>query len=273
MNDLLLTNLTETFARFVNELELSFEYIKEEERVKLLELTTLESFKNNPENLGNLNSTLEKFSEEICKVQFAKGKISSNDYSFLKNITLFDFFSFEPFLTENKNTKRSIVNYLYSFYIFSSASDNNQKALEMIESLQKNILENVSSSSSSKKQKKNKNELGDLSNLTKNLRKNPGAMNDVGKLVSDLMGNKEIMSIANDVSKQFQENKIDPTQLMSSLMSGDMNNPQLKSIFENVSSTIEQKISDGSIDKDALEDQTNSIMSKIAKTNLGNLFK
>jgi hypothetical protein len=272
MNELLLTNLSQTFEKFVCELELSFDYIPKEHIEKLKNLTLIESFKEHPERLHELNETLLKFNEQICKIQFAKGKISTNDFKFLKNIKLFDFFSFESFLPENKNTKKSIVNYLYLFYIFSSASDNNKEALEMIEELQKQLTLNESdsnqaSSSSSRKNKKQ------FEKLTKNLRKNPNTMNEVNSLMSELMSNKEIMSIANDVSKQFQDNKIDPTKIMSSLMSGNLNSPELKSIFENVSSTIEQKINDGSINKDLLENQTNSIMSKIANSNLGDILK
>jgi hypothetical protein len=272
MNDILLTNLSQTFEKFICELELSFEYISSEQREKLQSLTTVESFQQNPDLLHQLNSGLSQYSEEICKIQFAKTKISTNDYKFLKNIKLFDFFSFEMFLPENKNTKKSLVNYLYSFYIFSSASEENTEALEMISKIEKQLAEqeknrDVGSSSGSQKSKKQ------LKQVTKNLRKNPNAMNEVNKLMSDLMGNKEIMSIANDVSKQFQEKNIDPSKIMSSLLSGNLNNPELKSIFENVSSTIEQKINDGSIDKNALESQTNSIMSQISKTNLGDILK
>lgn len=268
MNDMLLTNLSQTFEKFVCELELSFEYISSEQREKLQSLTTVESFQQNPELLHQLNSVLSKFTEQICKIQFAKTKISTNDYKFLKNIKLFDFFSFEPFLPENKNTKKSLINYLYSFYIFSSASEDNTEALEMISKIGKELEEqDIGSSSGSRKSKKQ------LEQVTKNLRKNPNAMNEVNKLMSNLMGNKEIMSIANDVSKQFQEKNIDPSKIMSSLLSGNLNNPELKSIFENVSSTIEQKINDGSIDKNALELQTNSIMSQISKTNLGDILK
>lgn len=272
MNDLLLTNLSQTFEKFICELELSFEYIPSEHREKLQSLTSVESFKENPELLHQLNSVLGQFSEQICKIQFAKTKISTNDYKFLKNIKLFDFFSFELFLPENKNTKKSLVNYLYSFYIFSSASEENSEALEMISKIEKELTEqetnnDIGTSSGARKSKKQ------LEQVTKNLRKNPTAMNEVNKLMSDLMGNKEIMSIANDVSKQFQEKNIDPSKIMSSLLSGNLNNPELKDIFENVSNTIEQKINDGSIDKNALESQTNSIMSQISKTNLGDILK
>ena len=142
----------------------------------------------------------------------------------------------------------------------------------MITKIEKELIEqeknnDVGSSSNSRKSKKQ------FEQVTKNLRKNPNTMNDVNKLMSDLMGNKEIMSIANDVSKQFQEKNIDPSKIMSSLLSGNLNNPELKDIFENVSNTIEQKINDGTIDKTALESQTNSIMSQISKTNLGDILK
>lgn len=272
MNKVMLTNLSDSFSKFINELELSFDYIKKEDIEKLKSLTTLESFEENPDNIKNLNVALEKFNEQICKIQFSKTKLSTKDYKFLKNIVLFDFFSFELFLPENKNTKKSLVNYLYTWTILSSATEENEDTLQLIESIQKQLAiseeesENVASSSNSKKTKKK------IEQLSKNLRQDPSAMSQVNKLMTDLMSNQEIMSIANDVSKQFQENKIDPTKIMSSLLSGDLNNPELKSIFENVSTTIEQKINDGSIDKGALEDQTNDIMSKIANSNLANIL-
>ena len=202
MDNILVDNLIDTFKKFINELELSFESISSEERLALSNV--VDSLKENSDLIQKLNSTLEPFSEKICKIQFMKSKIPSRDYEFLKDINLFGVFSFEPFSKENKNTKRSIINYLYSFYIFSSASENNEKALEMIESLQENLSNININSPPPQKKKKNRHP--------------QSTMNEVNNLVSDLMSNTEIMSIATDISKQFQENKIDPNMLMKSLI-------------------------------------------------------
>jgi hypothetical protein len=222
--------------------------------------------KENREIIKELNNYLEKFMEKVCKVQFAQGKLKSEHYSFLKEIDLFGVFPFDQFKNENKSTKRTLINYIYSFYILSSASQNNEKAIELVQQLAKR----------EKEEKQEINSLNvpkDIKKLQNKLRKNKGAMNEMNNLVSQLMGNKEIMSIATDISKEFQKNAVDPNQMLSSIMSGNLNSPQFKNIFDTVSNKLEEKINDGSINKEELESQANSLLSKMGSMNLGDLLK
>lgn len=256
-----------TFEKFINEIELSFDYIDSTIRENLKE--KVQEMKDNRELIKELNTYLSQFTEKICKIQFAQGKLKSEHYSFLKDINLFDVFSFEKFKNENKGTKRSLINYLYSFYILSSASENNEEAIKLVQELAKTVKEEEITIV----EKAPLNFSKDIKKLQSKLRKNKGTMNQMNNLVSDLMNNKEIMSIATDISKEFQNKKIDPTQMLSSIMSGNINSPEFKNIFDTVSNKLEEKINDGSIDKDQLESQANNLLSKMGSLNIGELLK
>lgn len=256
-----------TLDNFVNEIELSFDYISESTRENLKK--EIAHMKENREMIKQFNEYLSQFTEKICKVQFAQTKLKSEHYSFLNDIKLFDTFSFSQLKNENKGTKRSLINYLYSFYVLSCASENNEEAIRLVQELAKNVKQETAMVSETQKLNIPK----DIRKLQTKLRKNKGAMSEMNNLVSELMGNKEIMSIATDISKEFQNKKIDPNKMLSSIMSGNMNSPEFKNIFDTVSNKLEEKINDGSIDKEQLESQANSLLSKMGTLNLGEILK
>ena len=261
-----------TLKNFVNEIELSFDYISESTRENLK--TKITELEENGELVKDLNNYLSSFAEKICKVQFAQGKLKGEHYSFLKNINLFGVLSFEEFKNENKSTKRSLIHYLYSFYILSSASENNEEAIKLVQDMVKSAKQQEDTTNPESQTTSSPVNLPkDFKKMQQKLRKNKGAMNEMNNLMSQLMSNKEIMSIATDISKEFQNKKIDPNQMLSSIMSGNMNAPEIKNMFDTVSNKLEEKINDGSIDKEELENQANSLLSKVGSLNLGELLK
>lgn len=95
-----------------------------------------------------------------------------------------------------------------------------------------------------------------------------GDLNGLGNIFQSLMSNNEIMNIATDLSKDIKEENIDPMSLLSSIMSGKPND-KLNKLVSNITNKIETKINNGEIDKDALEQQAQSIMNSVKSNNSG----
>ena len=72
------------------------------------------------------------------------------------------------------------------------------------------------------------------------------------------------MNIANELSSEIQSLNIDPMMMMTSLMSGNINDNKLGSLLTSISGKITQKINSGAIDKNVLEEQAGTFMQNIA---------
>ena len=86
-----------------------------------------------------------------------------------------------------------------------------------------------------------------------------------------LMSNSGIMNIATDLSKDIQNQNIDPMSMLSGLMSGRPDS-KIQDIITNITGKIESKINSGEIDKTELETQAKNIMSKV-QHNQNDFFK
>ena len=58
--------------------------------------------------------------------------------------------------------------------------------------------------------------------------------------------------------------QLNPMSMLSSLMSGDIENSQLQGLVEEIQQKVEDKINSGEINKDSLEDQAKNIMGTIS---------
>jgi hypothetical protein len=91
-----------------------------------------------------------------------------------------------------------------------------------------------------------------------------GGMGDMGNIMESILGNKEILNIASDISQKMQTQQMDPMSMLTSLMSGDIANSPLQSLVEEIQQKVETKINNGEIDKENLENQAKSIMGSIS---------
>ena len=82
--------------------------------------------------------------------------------------------------------------------------------------------------------------------------------------MESLLGNKEILNIATDISQKMHSQQLNPMSMLSSLMSGDIENSQLQGLVEEIQQKVEDKINSGEINKDSLEDQAKNIMGTIS---------
>lgn len=277
LNPLIKQEILSTLVSFITQLDLVFDYINNEYINKLRDFSsTLNDDKILLDFAETTYNTLKLHETNLSYIIMGKHKIKTSDYDFLNNIVLFsNILEFNVFKDENKNTKKTIVSYLYNLYMscfilkFGTKTDSedfSNNLMSFIQNLQK--VSQAPSPSINKKKKKsnshsknsNKNNSNfNLSNIMNLV--NPSQLNGLEDVFKSLMSNNELMNIANDLSKDIQNENIDPLTLLSSMMSGKPNN-QIQKLVNNVTKKIEHKINKGEIDKTLLESQAKNIINQ-----------
>jgi hypothetical protein len=84
----------------------------------------------------------------------------------------------------------------------------------------------------------------------------------LGGLMDSILGNKDILNIASDISQKMHNQDLNPMTMLTSLMSGD--NVPLQGLIKQIELGVQEKISSGEIDKEELESQAKHIMSTIS---------
>lgn len=286
LNPLIKQEILSTLVSFITQLDLVFDYINNEYINKLRDFSvTLNDDKILLDFAETTYNILKPFETNLSYIIMEKHKIKSSFYDFLNDIVLFDnILEFNVFKDENKNTKKTIVTYLYNLYMscfilkFGTQTENqdfSQKLISFVENLQKVSQEQINVNSINKKKKKhssrnvnNKNNNLNMDNIM-NLVGNSNNLNGVDSVFKSLMSNNELMSIANDLSQDIQNENIDPLTLLSSMMSGKPNN-QIQKLVNNVTKKLEHKINKGEIDKTLLESQAKNILNQFQNTNPDN---
>ena len=88
-------------------------------------------------------------------------------------------------------------------------------------------------------------------------------MGDLGGIMESILGNKEILNIASDISQKMQTQQLNPMSMLSSLMSGNIENGPLQGLVEEIQQKVENKINNGEINKEQLENQAKNLMGSI----------
>ena len=279
--------MIKTATMLINEIDLLFEYVDKKVIKKLeVKLMTLKNDTDFNTFVLETRDVLSKYEDKLSHIIMSKGKIKTNDYEFLQEIKLFDgLLDFGLFKMENKNTKKTLVQYIYDLYMacfFLKFEDGktdeiNNELLKFIESIK--ISEDNTSKIrdvSVKKNKAPKIPRNSPRNLPRNIPNSflNGLDGGMDKIMGTLLNNPALVSFANDITKDLENTKINPMTLLSGLMSGKPNN-ELNSLVQNISSKLEEKINSGEIDKGVLEEQASSIASQLPmlKNILGNLPK
>lgn len=242
---------------FLNELELAFEYIKTVPDIhKYMKNTDTEHL------ADTVYSELQPIEAELIQLSTrAKMKLD-----FLDNVVLFNgLLEFRSFSQENKSTKRTLGVHLYQILmtcvLYRVSLDPNKSALEHVSQFiqsqvepqpQPQPVQGPSSSSGRKKRQ---------------------TMPPEGDLFGKLFENGSIMKIAGDLTKSLENEKIDPMVMLNSLLSGKPNG-KVQNVINKLTSTIEEKINSGELDKKVLEQQASNIMSTVENSDIfGNLSK
>ena len=167
--------LVEHVELMLNELELSFDYVPKEVYEKIR--SRLKKSEVLKDYIKDCCEKLKPFEEQLAKINNVKSK--SRDFDYMNDIILFNELNLVLFKDENKNTKKSILNYVYTIYIyaiflnddnnFSDKSDNILNELtKLSDVLQSNINKergnNENGENDKKKGKKKRRDIEDLDN-------------------------------------------------------------------------------------------------------------
>lgn len=275
INPMIASELIKSLTKFFNEIDLVFDYVDKSIVGKL------EKFLGSLSNPSNMKLFVEEtvpilkaHEDNISKV-IAKKKARTTEFDFLNDIVLFNgLLKFDVFKNENKNTKLSLVKYLHTIYMsvfvlhFGMVSGDVDSLTHhlsgFVKGIQDRMLEESSSQQVSRKDKKQNNS-PPLSSLPKSPLP-PSSGPNFGNLMESLMQNNDIMNLATDLSRDIQNQNLDPMMLLSSIMSGKPNET-VQNLVSNITNKIESKINNGEIDKSMLEEQAQSIMNTVQNSN------
>lgn len=254
ITDTILNEFTLNLSQMIHEFDLVFDYIDKKVIKKLYTcLSKIRSDKTfQREQMKKYIETMERHKDILAKIVVPNTKTKNQDFDFMKDIVLFDnILELKLFATENKNTKKTIVQYLYNMYMSclfigleNMSPDNEMTAF--LETIQARLPKQTET-------------------ITRQKRKDT----DSNELFNSLLTNPDIMNIAQDISKDLQNQQLDPMTIMSSLLTGKPNK-KLDSIVSKITNTLEQKISTGEISKEALEEQASRIIDVVENSEMTN---
>jgi hypothetical protein len=331
MDELIKNELFKNVDAFLNELDLTMEYLDPQIIPSIRKY--IKGINSNQDDfklfLEYTTHHLGSFQPNISAVLFSNKKIKSNYYNFLNNITLFNKrLNFRVFENESKNTKKGLIKYIYSIYMSSvflhqtispegttsSSQDESEvltnKLAEFVNKIQKeaetalkeeDIKPAKASSSKHKRRNAISNGQSNLPNIDPSIMSGltggglegimsgltggglegimsgltggglegimsgltGGGMGGMEGIMESILGNKEMLNIATDISQKMHSQELNPMSMLSSLMSGNIENTPLQGLVEEIQQKVENKINSGEIDKEKLEDQAKNIMGSI----------
>lgn len=186
-------------------------------------------------------------------------------HSFIQGIDFMKIFNDEK---QTENFKDIVWKYIYTLYIFAYEYTEDKDLQSIIHLSEENNKYSMFVSILNKFKE-------DFSDISKNLEsmvdKNTNQLPDMfGGMIGSLA-----QELANEINTE-ELNLDNPAELLQNLMSGDSDNNdnQLMNIVKNVTEKIETKISDGSIDQDALFGEASKLMNNLGGGNdlMKNMF-
>lgn len=294
-NNLIRLELFKTVDKFMNEIELTMDYL-DKNTVSSVRKYMEEVDKNEDkfkQFVEYTNLHLKTFEVQISAVLFSNKKIKSNYYAFLNGVSLFNnILHFRVFENESKNTKKDLIKYLYSMYMscvflskdqdeLSNESVLNDRLNEFVLKIRneaETALKDEDIKQPRNKVRRNAIVADDkMKELLANMPNMPGmsgnplagipgmsGMGDIGNIMESILGNKEILNIATDISQKMQTQNLNPMTMLSSLMSGNIESGPLQGLVEEIQQKVETKINSGEINKENLENQAKNIMGSIS---------
>lgn len=244
-----------TVKQMVNELDLVFEYIPKDTINKLNKY--IDKLQSNDAYFNSQSKEIYaalKEHEHTLTFLYNNAKIRGNQLEFLHTLVVFDSsLDCNVFKNENKNTRKEIVKYFATLYMCSCFLQN-EFISESLESFIKTIQRPI-----------------DQKKTSSNKKFSASSPNNQMNLFENLLSNPNIMNLANDLTKELDEKKIEPMSLLSSILSGKPNDI-LNELVTDISSKIETKINSGEIDKKELEEQAKTMLNAVSSSN-SDLFK
>lgn len=265
--------LLKTCKDFITEVELSFDYIDKDMLARLESfLVGLQSQDTFDKFVAGTVDELKPYEADLYKVILGDRKLKSHDFDFMNKIRLFEgIVCFQVFSSENKNTKKSLVQYAYNIYMGCSLLSIQDLSLDTLTNELNTFAQTVekqaqlrateaSSSSSNNKVKRHVRQRHNNMTL-------PAGAGGLEHIFQGLMSNPDILNIATDITHDLENQNINPMTLLTSLMSGTPNG-QIDSIVQSITNKLEEKISSGEIDKDALERQASQLVNSVSSSDI-----
>lgn len=279
-NNLIKTELLNTLDKFVNELDIAFDYVTKDTIMEIKKY--INKIKVSDEELKSLvDDILENFKSCESKLAFlslSNGKIKTKEFDILDNKTVFgNLLNLSLFKEENKNTKKIICKYIYNMYMSSvilkfSFSDNlsldslNQELSKYFNVIkeqhnQQNNTVQQSGSEGNKKKPIRRLPKGnpDMTNMA-----NLEGMDDI---MNSLFANKDLVNIASEFTSDIQRQNINPMMMLGSLMSGKPDK-KITELINQISNKLERKLNSGELDKEVFEQQASNLMNTLKTSNI-----
>jgi hypothetical protein len=290
------TQLLKITGDFLREIDLSFDYIDKK---------TVSNAKKNLNISIDNDIKFKEFYTDIyntLKTHKEKGhldlqqKVKTRDLEFLNDLKLFNI-AFCEFNDEKKNTKRTLVNYLNEFYIISNflklsqGGDCTESLFNEITTIVQGLMKH---SSTTDGKHEDPDSVRDYVLTKSNVKGKGKELNNILDTIDtndlsaatginfssfdNLLKNKEIMNIATELTNEMENLQIDPMSIMSSLMTGNLNDNKIGSLISSIGAKLTNKIDSGAINKKELEEQAKMFMTDISSNkdlmsfanNLGN---
>ena len=207
--------------------------------------------------------------------------------------------NFSIFSKENKNTKKSLLKYIYNIYMSCFFLQSTANPLEL-----SNFISNITNYSHPASDSKDLTipieeisipsifklpnmeglpdikglpdieGLPDMESMMRNMMGMMGNMGGPGgpgmggldNLMSSLMNNSDIMNIANEISSDMKNDNFNPMELMAGMMSGNMTDGPLGNLMSKIQTSVNSKINSGEINEEALKEQAHNIINKVQET-------
>lgn len=285
--DSIKSDLFKNINAFINELGLSFDNIPNVSNMIPSIHKYIKTISKNESKfktfVEDTYKHLNNFEKDFSLILFSKRKIKTEQYLFLLNIKIFNL-NFDNFEKETKNTKKSIIKYIYNIYMSCSLlrSNSTEHLTNEFTSFISRIQQEIEDSNKQIILPTHKHDnvidkpisthIPDLSNLMSSMTgmSNMTGIPGMDNLMSSILGNKEILNIANEITEQMKNQNINPMSMLSSLMSGNIENSPLNNIVSQIQEKVESKINDGSINKSQLEEQANNIINTVNNEDITN---
>lgn len=278
-NNLIKTELLNTLDKFVNELDIAFDYVTKDNIIQIKKY--IKKLKGNDEELkllvDNILETFKSCESKLAFLSLSNGKVKTKEFDILNDKVIFgNLLNLSVFKDENKNTKKIICKYIYNMYMSSvilkfSFSDNlsldslNQELsnyFNVIKEQHTNTSASTSTNSSDNNKKKSirrpeKNGgIPDIANLE--------GMDDI---MNSLFANKDLVNIASEFTEDIQKQNINPMMMLGSLMSGKPDK-KITELISQISGKLEKKLISGELDKDIFEQQASNLMNTLKTSNI-----
>ncbi len=256
--------------QLINEVDLLFDYIGEDKKRSLRKYAKQveKSSEFRKAEIKAVYEQLKPYESNLYQTCYVNKKVRTAQLGFLDNIVLFNgTLNFDMFKNENKNTKITLTNYINSIYMACSFSKFGASGDFSVDGFRKELDAFMSQLQARTERAKDIEQPVASSSKKKRHVHRRQKKNGIDDIFGSLMANPQILNMAADITKDLENEQLDPMALLGSLMSGKPD-AKLNNLVSNLTNKLEQKISSGEINKDELENQAKNIMNAVQDSDI-----